>query len=67
MGVVPAAVMHRKPFRHLPNLLTLLRIVAIPLLVWLLEDPGPSAAWTAMLAIVANAPEELAMPAAASR
>ncbi len=53
MGVVPAAVMHRKPFRHLPNLLTLLRIVAIPLLVWLLEDPGPSAAWTAMLVFMA--------------
>ncbi|MBI5503848.1 MAG: CDP-diacylglycerol--glycerol-3-phosphate 3-phosphatidyltransferase [Deltaproteobacteria bacterium] len=40
--------MRRTPFRQIPNLLTLLRIVAIPLLVWLLEDPGPSAAWTAM-------------------
>ncbi len=30
-------------YRNLPNLLTLLRIAAIPLLVWLLRDPAPRA------------------------
>lgn len=33
----------------LPNLLTLLRIALIPLLVWLLQDPGPRAALYAAL------------------
>ena len=35
-------------FRALPNLLTLLRILAIPLVGWLLTHPGPREAWTAM-------------------
>ncbi len=30
-------------YRNLPNLLTLLRIAAIPVLVWLLRDPAPRA------------------------
>jgi CDP-diacylglycerol---glycerol-3-phosphate 3-phosphatidyltransferase len=36
-------------FRGLPNLITFLRILAIPLLCWLLTFPGPRASWTAMV------------------
>jgi len=32
-------------FENLPNFLTLLRIAAIPLIVWLLHDPSPKAAF----------------------
>ena len=39
--------------RGLPNLLTLLRILAIPLVGWLLTNPGPGAAWTAMFVYLA--------------
>jgi CDP-diacylglycerol--glycerol-3-phosphate 3-phosphatidyltransferase len=35
-------------FRSLPNLLTLMRILAIPLVGWLLTHPGPREAWIAM-------------------
>ncbi|HYB97734.1 MAG TPA: CDP-diacylglycerol--glycerol-3-phosphate 3-phosphatidyltransferase [Candidatus Limnocylindrales bacterium] len=35
-------------FRQLPNILTLLRILAIPLLVWLLSYPGPRESVAAM-------------------
>lgn len=37
----------------LPNLLTLLRILAIPLVGWLLTHPDPRAAWTAMFVYLA--------------
>jgi CDP-diacylglycerol---glycerol-3-phosphate 3-phosphatidyltransferase len=37
----------------LPNLLTLLRILAIPLVGWLLTHPDPHAAWTAMFVYLA--------------
>lgn len=40
-------------FRALPNLLTLLRILAIPLVGWLLSNPGPKAAWIAMFVYLA--------------
>jgi len=40
-------------FRALPNLLTLLRILAIPLVGWLLTFPGPREAWTAMFVYLA--------------
>jgi CDP-diacylglycerol--glycerol-3-phosphate 3-phosphatidyltransferase len=40
-------------FRALPNLLTFLRILAIPLVGWLLTFPGPQAAWTAMFVYLA--------------
>lgn len=40
-------------FRALPNLLTFLRILAIPLVGWLLTFPGPREAWTAMLVYLA--------------
>lgn len=40
-------------FRALPNLLTLLRILAIPLVGWLLSNPGPEAAWIAMFVYLA--------------
>lgn len=40
-------------FRAVPNLLTLLRILAIPLLGWLLTYPGERAAWTAMFVYLA--------------
>ncbi|RMF23418.1 MAG: CDP-diacylglycerol--glycerol-3-phosphate 3-phosphatidyltransferase, partial [Deltaproteobacteria bacterium] len=36
-------------YRNLPNLLTLLRIAAIPVLVWLLRDPAPRAAIVAFV------------------
>jgi CDP-diacylglycerol--glycerol-3-phosphate 3-phosphatidyltransferase len=35
-------------FRSIPNLLTLLRILCIPLVGWLLTYPGPKEAWAAM-------------------
>jgi CDP-diacylglycerol--glycerol-3-phosphate 3-phosphatidyltransferase len=35
-------------FRSIPNLLTLLRILTIPLVGWLLTYPGPKEAWAAM-------------------
>lgn len=35
-------------FRALPNLLTLLRILAIPVVGYLLTSPGPRAGWLAM-------------------
>ena len=35
-------------FRSIPNLLTLLRILAIPLVGWLLTYPEPKEAWAAM-------------------
>lgn len=40
-------------FRGLPNLLTFLRILAIPLVGWLLTYPGPRQAWTAMFVYLA--------------
>jgi len=40
-------------FRSIPNLLTLLRILAIPLVGWLLTDPGPRAGWLAMFVFLA--------------
>ena len=40
-------------FRALPNLLTLLRILAIPVVGWLLTFPGQAAAWTAMFVYLA--------------
>lgn len=40
-------------FRAMPNLLTFLRILAIPLLGWLLTFPGRRAAWTAMFVFLA--------------
>lgn len=40
--------MQRPLFRQIPNLLTLLRIAAIPVLVRLLMDPRPRASWAAM-------------------
>lgn len=39
--------------RGLPNLLTFLRILAIPLIGWLLTYPGPRQAWTAMFLYLA--------------
>lgn len=45
--------MRRTLFSQLPNLLTLLRIVAIPLVVYLLQDPGPLAGWQAMSVFLA--------------
>lgn len=39
--------------RGLPNLLTFLRILAIPVVGWLLTNPGPQAAWTAMFVYLA--------------
>jgi len=40
-------------FRALPNLLTLLRILAIPVVGLLLTFPGPRQAWTAMFVYLA--------------
>lgn len=40
-------------FRALPNLLTFLRILAIPLLGWLLTHPGPRESWIAMFVYLA--------------
>jgi CDP-diacylglycerol--glycerol-3-phosphate 3-phosphatidyltransferase len=41
--------------RNLPNLLTLLRIAAVPLVVWLLRDPGRGAAtWAFWVYLVAS-------------
>ena len=37
----------------MPNILTFLRILAIPLLGWLLTHPGPGWAWTAMFVYLA--------------
>jgi CDP-diacylglycerol--glycerol-3-phosphate 3-phosphatidyltransferase len=39
--------------RGLPNLLTFLRILAIPLVGWLLTSPGSREAWTAMFVYLA--------------
>ncbi len=39
--------------RGLPNLLTFLRILAIPLVGWLLTNPAPRQAWTAMFVYLA--------------
>lgn len=48
MGTPSISVADATWFRALPNLLTLLRILAIPLVGWLLTFPGPREAWTAM-------------------
>ncbi|MFN2425695.1 MAG: CDP-diacylglycerol--glycerol-3-phosphate 3-phosphatidyltransferase [Candidatus Binatia bacterium] len=40
-------------FRALPNFLTILRILAIPVVGWLLTFPGPRQAWTAMFVYLA--------------
>ena len=39
--------------RSLPNLLTFLRILAIPIVAWLLTHPGRREAWTAMFVYLA--------------
>ena len=39
--------------RSLPNLLTFLRILAIPIVAWLLTHPGRQEAWTAMFVYLA--------------
>jgi CDP-diacylglycerol--glycerol-3-phosphate 3-phosphatidyltransferase len=48
MGMQGQAQVAGPWFRALPNLLTFLRILAIPLVGYLLTFPDPRAAWTAM-------------------
>jgi CDP-diacylglycerol---glycerol-3-phosphate 3-phosphatidyltransferase len=48
MGIEGQAEASGQFFRSIPNLLTLLRILAIPLVGWLLTYPGPREAWAAM-------------------
>jgi CDP-diacylglycerol---glycerol-3-phosphate 3-phosphatidyltransferase len=53
MGTEEHPVISGPLFRSVPNMLTLLRIAAIPALGWLLTYPGPKEAWTAMFIYLA--------------
>jgi cardiolipin synthase (CMP-forming) len=49
-----------RPLRHVPNALTVLRLCAVPVIVWLYGRDAPGASWTAATVILVAALSDVA-------